>query len=172
MIDMRISVIFINDIIPYSGTTSTMRRRRSDFEDNSYTACNGVFVLMGNASKIPVAGYGTSRMKIDNNVTRLVNSLHVPDLDCDLISTTKHGSMGNGFAFLLEDSKMYLSFPKVSITQDIPEDCDLWITLQPLTSVNWGIPNLVLDGIGTTNNHFDNFENRINFLNRVLHGKA
>ena len=71
-----------NDIIPDSGATSTMRRNIYDFEDD-YVKCDGVFVLMGDASKIPVAGYGTSRMKIDGNVTRLVNSLHVPELDYD-----------------------------------------------------------------------------------------
>ena len=65
------------DIIPDSGATSTMRRRRSNFEDD-YKSCSGVFVLMGDASRIPVAGYGTSRMKIDGNITRLVNSLHAP----------------------------------------------------------------------------------------------
>ena len=63
------------DIISDSGGTSTMRRRCSDFEDD-YKACTNVFVLIGDASRITVAGYGTSCMKIDGNVTRLVNSLH------------------------------------------------------------------------------------------------
>ena len=31
-------------------------------------ACDSVFVLMGDASKIPVAGYGTSSIQIDGNV--------------------------------------------------------------------------------------------------------
>ena len=83
-----------------------MRRNQYDFE-NDYVKCDGVFVLMGDASKIPVAGHGTSRMKIAGNVTRLVNSLHVPELDCNLLSATKHGRMGKGFSFLLGDLKMY-----------------------------------------------------------------
>lgn len=71
-----------------------MRHCQSDFEDD-YIAYDGVFVLMGDASKISVAGYGTSRIKLDGNVTQLVNSLHVPNLDCDLFSATKHGHVGN-----------------------------------------------------------------------------
>ena len=57
-----------------------MRRNRMDFEDD-YAACNDVFVLMGDNSEIPVLGYDTSRVKINGHVVRLINSLHVPDLD-------------------------------------------------------------------------------------------
>ena len=80
------------DIIPDSGATSIMRCFHSDFKDD-YQACTDVFVLMGDASRIHVAGYSTSQMKIDGNVRRIVNSLHVPLLDSDLFSVTKraHG---------------------------------------------------------------------------------
>ena len=47
-------------------------------------------------------------MKINGHVTRLVNSLHVPDLDVALFSCTRHGSNGVGNTFLLGDGKMYL----------------------------------------------------------------
>ena len=77
------------DIIPNSGATSTMRRRRSDFEDD-YITCNGAFVLMDDASKIPVANYGT-QIILDGNVARFINSPHVPLLDCDLYSAINHG---------------------------------------------------------------------------------
>ena len=50
--------------------------------------------LMGDRTEIPVLGYGTSRMKIDGHVTRLINSLHVPGLDCDLLSCIQHGRNG------------------------------------------------------------------------------
>ena len=76
-----------NNIIPDSGATSTMRHNRSDFETN-YVTCNGVFLLMGDVSKIPVAGYSISRMKMDRNVTQLINSLHARDLDSNLFSAT------------------------------------------------------------------------------------
>ena len=103
------------DIIPDSGSTSTMRRFRCDFE-NDYQACSNVFVLMGDASRVPVAGYGTSRMKLNGNVTRIINSLHLPGLDTDLFSVTKHGRMALGYSFILEGGDMHLSFPKFSIT--------------------------------------------------------
>ena len=122
-----------------------MRRRRSNFEDD-YKSCSGVFVLMGDASRIPVAGYGTSRMKIDGNITRLVNSLHVPLLDSDLFSVTKHGRMGDGHSFLLEGGDMHLSFQKFSITQPIPANDDLRIMLQHMLDDDWNIPNHILDG--------------------------
>ena len=51
---------------------------------------------MVDGTKIPVLGYGTSRMKIDGHVTRLIKSLHVPGLDCDLFSCTPQGMIGKG----------------------------------------------------------------------------
>ena len=48
---------------------------------------------MGDASRIPVHGYFTSRMKMNGNMTRIVNSLHVLSLDSDLFSLTKHGCL-------------------------------------------------------------------------------
>ena len=44
------------DSIPNSGATSTMREHLRDFKDD-YQACANVFVLMGDASRIPVLGY-------------------------------------------------------------------------------------------------------------------
>ena len=46
------------DIIPDSGSTSTMRKRRRDFKDD-YQFFPDVFVLMGDTSRVPVLGYGT-----------------------------------------------------------------------------------------------------------------
>ena len=76
-----------DEIVPDSGATLHMRRNRSVFEDD-YVTCNDVFVLMGDGTEIPVLGYGTPRMKFDGHVTRLINSLHVPGLNCDLFSCT------------------------------------------------------------------------------------
>ena len=90
-----------------------MRRNRSDFEDD-YVTCTGVFVIMCDGSEIQVLGYGTSQMKINGFVTRLVNSLHVPGLDCDLFSCMRHGRNGKGCSFILINSKMHISFPKFS----------------------------------------------------------
>lgn len=45
-------------IIPDSGATSHMRIHKHDFEPGSYVSCSDVFVLMGDGSEVPVAGYG------------------------------------------------------------------------------------------------------------------
>ena len=49
------------DITPNSGTTSTMWRRQSNFEDD-YQTCTDVSILISNASQIPIVGYGMSWM--------------------------------------------------------------------------------------------------------------
>ena len=74
-----------NNIISDNGATSTMMKHRRDFED-IYKACNGAFVLMGDTSRVAVAGYDTCYMKVNGNVTRVLNSLHVPDLDSNFFS--------------------------------------------------------------------------------------
>ena len=53
-----------------------------------YQACEGVFVLMGDASRVAVAGYSTYRININGNVNRVLTCLHVPDLDRNLFSVT------------------------------------------------------------------------------------
>ena len=103
-----------------------------DFE-NDYVTCNNVFVLMGDHSEIPVLGFSTSRLKINGHVVRLVNSLHVPDLDVDLFSCTRHGSNGKGNTFFLDDGKMHLTFPQFTVTDDIPTDGDLKVLIEPLS---------------------------------------
>ena len=148
-----------------------MRCNRSDFEDN-YVTCTNVFVLMGDGSEIPVLGFGTSRMKIDGFVTRLVNSLHVPGLDCDLFSCTRHGRNGRGCSFILIDSQMHLSFPKFTITRDIPINGDLRLTLEPLNDNDWGIPNFICDGTELKDEHLDVFQTRLDMLNQVFKGRV
>ena len=81
-----------------------MLRNQSDFEDN-YVRCTDVFVLMGDNSEISVLGYGMARVKINGRVIRLVNSLHVLDLDVHLFSCTRHGSNGEGNIFFLGEGK-------------------------------------------------------------------
>ena len=160
-----------NNIIPDSGATLTMRKHQRDFEDD-YQACSDVFVLMGDGSRIPIHGYGTSRMKINGNVTRVLNSLHVLGLDSNLFSVTKHGRMDHGHSFLLEGGNMHLSFPKFSITQPIPENDDLRIALQPMTVDDWSIPNYILDGDNCSDDYSNNYKNRINILNGIAKGCA
>ena len=80
-------------------------------------------------------------MKIDCNVTRLVNSLHVLGLDSDLISVIKHGRMGHGCSFILEGGNIHLLFQKIPITQPISDNDDLRVSLQPMSDDDWSIPS-------------------------------
>ena len=57
---------------------------------------------MGDTSRIPVHEYGTSQMIINDNVMRVINSLHVPGLDSDLFSVTKHRHMDHGHLLSLK----------------------------------------------------------------------
>ena len=126
-VSRKVTNIFDFDhIIPDSGATSHMRRNCMDFE-NDYVSCNDVFVLICDHSETLVFGYATSRLKINGRVVRLVNSLHVPDLDVDLFSCTRHGSNGKGNTFFLGDGKMHLTVPKFTISDDIPVNRDLRI---------------------------------------------
>ena len=54
-------------IVPDSGATSHMHCNCMDFEGD-YVTYNDVFVLIGDNSKIPVLGYGTSWLKINGHV--------------------------------------------------------------------------------------------------------
>ena len=58
---------------------------------------------MGDGNDVKVEGCGTSRIKVDGKIIRLPGSLHVPDLDCDLFSTTRHGRIGEGHSFVQSD---------------------------------------------------------------------
>ena len=133
--------------------------------------CTDVFVLMGDNSEIPVLGYGTSRVKINGRVVLLVNSLHVPDLDVDLFSCTRHGSNGTGNTFFLGDGKMHLTFPTFTVTGDIPADGNLNVPIQPLTEEDWGIPNFVCDGVPLQDEQLTTFSTRLTFLDNVLKGR-
>ena len=111
-----------------------------------------------------------SRMKINGNVTRVIDSLHVPGLDSDLFSVTKHGCMDLGHSFILKGSNIHLSFPIFSITQTIPQNDDLRIALQPMCDDDWSIPNYILDGDNCSNDYLNSYKNRINMLNGIAKG--
>ena len=147
-----------------------MRRNRMDFEDD-YVPCNDVFVLMGDHSEIPVLGYDTSRLKINGRVVRLVNSLHVPDLDVDLFSCTRHGSNKKGNTFFLNEGKMHLTFPHFTVTDDILADGDLKVPIKPLSESDRAILNSICDGIPLQDEQLTNFGTRLAFLDNVLKGR-
>ena len=112
---------------------------------------------MGDKSEIPVLGYGTFCVKIKGHVVRPVNSLHVPDLDVDLFSCTRHGSNRKGNTFFLGEVKMHLTFPSFTITDDIPKNGDLKVPIDPLSESDWAIPNSVCDRIPLQDEKLTNF---------------
>ena len=127
---------------------------------------------MGDEHEIPVLGYGTSHMKNDGQVTRSINSLHVLGLDCGLFSCTRHGFKGKGYSFVLRDGEMHLTFPKFTISDDIPVNGDLMIRLDPLTEEDWEIPNTMCEGILLHNLNLDHFGTRLDMVNEVLRGRV
>ena len=110
-------------------------------------------------------------MKIDGHVIRLVNSLHVPDLDVDLFSYTRYGSNGKGNTFFLGDKNMCLSFLAFTVTNDIPKNEDLKVSIQPLTEDDWGIHSFICDGVLIQDEQVNTFATRLFFLNNVLKGR-
>ena len=98
-------------------------------------------------------------------------SLHVPSLDTDLFSTTKHGRRGKGNAFLLADGGMHLTFPTFTLERTIPDDCDLTIDTEPLTAQDWAVPNYLCDGGTDANCDLENFAERLAFVNRVFNAR-
>ena len=111
-------------------------------------------------------------MKINGNVTRVLNSLHVPGLNSDLFSVTKHGHMDLGHSFILEGGNMNVLFPKFSITQPIPENDDLRIALQLMSVDDWSIPSYILDGDNCSDDYLNNYKNRVSMLNGNAKGRA
>ena len=156
------------EIVVDTGATAHMRRYKEDFEIDSYVQCENTFVCMGDGSEIPVLGYGTSRMKINGKVVRLTNSLHVPNLDCDLFSGTRHGRNGEGCSLLLAENQMHLTFPNFVFTQDIPRDNDLKIKSQPLSDADWALPPQMCDCGSIHNYQLDDFSERLDYLNEIF----
>lgn len=123
---------------------------------------------MGDGSKIPVLGYGTSRMKINSKIVRLTNSLHVPDLDCDLFSGTWHGHNGEGCSLLLAQNQMHLTFPNFVFTRETSRVDDLKIKTQPLSDADWELPPQMCDCGYLHNYQLDDFSERLDYLNEFF----
>ena len=67
---------------------------------------------------------------------------------------------------------MHLSFPKFSITQDIPLSGDLRVPLDPLSKEDWDIPPYILDSGEISDDYLNTYKNRINMLNGIAKGRA
>lgn len=123
-------------IVPDSGATAHMLKYLLYFVGGDYRRCKNSFVILGDSKQVPVLGYGTARIKIDGRVIILQNALHIPELESNLLSATRHGSNSSGCAFLISNGVMHLTFPKFTITQDVPSNGDLRLPLKLLPKNN------------------------------------
>lgn len=99
----------------------------------------------------------------------LDDSLYVPNLDCDLFSTTRQSLNGKGCSFLLLEGMLYLTYPNFTLEQPIPSDGDLQIELEYLNKHDWGLPDFICNGHETSDKtYLDDFRNCIKFLNNVF----
>ena len=153
-------------LIPDSGATAHMLKCLLYFCGN-YTRCSNSFVILGDGTHIHVCGYGTACIKIDGCIIVLENVFHVPDLESNLFSTTRHGSNGDGCSFLLAKGEMYLTFPTFTITRDIPVDGDLKLNLEPLCKLDWICSDFECNRLPSVSPN-----ETVNFLNRVFFGQA
>ena len=68
--------------------------------------------------------------------------------------------------------KKHLTFPKFTISDDIPVNEDLRIRLGPLTEENWKILNTMCEGTPIHDLDLDHFEIRLDIVNEVLRGRV
>ena len=136
----------VRKLVIDSGATCHMRICCEDFEDD-YRRSDKAFVLMGDGSKVPVLGVGTSRLKLDGHVIRLENCLHIPSLDADLFSASCHGRTENpGCSTLIGDGRMLLTFPSFCIEREIPHDNDLSFPYESLNASDLALPAGLCNG--------------------------
>ena len=85
---------------------------------------------MGDGSAVPVAGIGTTTFKIQGRTIQLHNVLHVPTLDCSLLSITRHAAHGSGCSYLADGGAVHITFPTFSLSMDIPPNGDPCFSFQ------------------------------------------
>ena len=67
---------------------------------------------------------------------------------------------------------MHLTFPKFTISDDIPVNGDLRIQLDPLTDEDWEIPNAICEGTTIHDQDLDHFGIRLDMVNEILRGRV
>ena len=103
--------------LPDSGSNANMFPHQDYFVE--YTFSNGgEVVIMGDGTKVLVAGQGTAKFVLDGKVVQLPNVFHIPNLDVVLLSIWLHWHWGVGCEFLADNSRMFLMFPQFVIMVD------------------------------------------------------
>ena len=67
---------------------------------------------------------------------------------------------------------LHLTFPKFTISDDIPIDGDLRIRLDLLTEEDWEIPNTMCEGKLHHDLNLDYFGARLDMVNELLRGRV
>ena len=158
-------------LCPDSGATSNMFTHENNFGDD-YRKCKDVVVYMGDGTRVCVDGYGTARIKLNGKVQVLPKSLHVPGLDCSLLSITRHGHQ-KGCTFFTGDGNWHLTFPRFSMETPLTENGDLQIKMEELTSEDCLCDDFTygVDDIDHAD-HLDIFARRLKALNQIHRGRA
>ena len=155
-------------VVPDSGATSDMFRLREHFSDD-YQPCENGFVYMGDGSPTPVAGIGTARIKIQGKVIELPNALHIPGLNCNLMSITRHGLRGSGCSYLSAGGCIHLAFPGFTFSEAIPPNGDARLELEELTDRDADMLDFV--GYCEIDSPLNTDHGRRMFLNRIHRGR-
>ena len=79
--------------------------------------------------------------EIKEPIVKLPNALHVPCLDCNLLSITRHGLQGAGCTFPAENGTLHLTHPGFSLSLPIPADGDPQFEPEPSNDNNAGFHN-------------------------------
>ena len=107
-------------VCPDSGATSDMFWDEELF--TTYVRAHNEFVELGDGHSIQIMGRGTVEFTLDGHRVRLLNCLHVPQLDVHLLSIRLHRRRGPGCTFICDESGMFLTFPSFTIEVDDVKD--------------------------------------------------
>ena len=98
----------------------------------------------------------------------LPNVLHIPQLDCNLMSITRHGRRGPGCSYLVADEMTHLSFPEFTLSLQIPPDGDPRFKLDRLDEEDFSNHDYCAT---KDTNALDGFRSRLAFLQQVHRGR-
>ena len=154
-----------------TGATGDMLNNIRHFGDD-YCLVTNMFVYMGDGTPVAVKGIGTARLKIDGKVIILPSALHIPELDCNLLSITQHALRGQGCGYIAENGQCHMTFPTFSVSRHIPADGDPKFALQPLNVEDYTYADY--EGTHQSNplDSLKGLKGRLAFLRRVHKGRA
>ncbi len=123
-----------------SGATHHMWNDPSAFI-SFYPEENGGYVRIANNQKIPIVGYGTIRVKLDNYVIELEDVFYVPSLRDSLFSVRQHRRCDR-CSFICDNNGCHLHFPLFSIP--VPDHEEMVVSIHSIgtssNKIHWSSP--------------------------------